>query len=198
MDKILWLDLETGGLDPRLHDITQIAGIVDINGKTVQEFNILVRPSSPERVTTEALAVTGKTLDEVMAHPYSQQEGYELLTGVLGRHVDKYNRSDKFVWAGQNAPFDMGFARELWRKNGDKYFGSWFHPQPMDLIGITVAMRLKGHLTGLPNLKLVSIAEALGIKLAAHDAMNDIRATREAVYRQLEWIKTPDELGAAV
>lgn len=188
MKKIAWIDCETGGLDAKEHDITQVAGIIEINGKVVEEFEILMRPDSPSRVTAEALAVTKQTIEQVMAHPSTQAEGYWVLTKILARYVDKYNKADKFVWAGQNPRFDMDFVRALWKKNQDQYFGSWFWPNPADLIGLTMAMTIRGHLPGLPNLRLHSVAEALKVPLDAHKAIEDVRATRTCFYKLAERI----------
>ena len=134
MQKILWIDFETGGLNPKDCDITQAAGIIEIDGKVVEEFEFLARPDSPARVSAEALRVTGQTLEQVMAHPLSQRELYGKLLALFGRHVDKFKKSDKFIWAGQNPRFDMDFARALWTRSGDTYFGSWFWGTPVDLI----------------------------------------------------------------
>lgn len=192
--KIAWIDCETGGLDAREHDVVQLAGLIEVDGLEREAFNIFLRPRAG-RVTAEALAVTGRTMEEVMAYP-SRRDGYHQLLEVLGRHIEKYNRSDKATWAGQNARFDMEFVRALFLEQGDKYFGSWFKPHPADLISLVVAAQLRGHLRQLPDLKLLTVCQHLGIHLEAHDALNDIRATRAAFLKLSELIAVP--AGAAL
>ena len=186
--KYIWCDMETGGLKPALHDVTEIAGIIEIGGKIVEEFSLLLRPD-PKRVDPEALRVTGRTLEELAAHPLTQEQGYREFLKILGRHVDKYDRNDKLTWVGQNPRFDMDFAEYLWNRNGDVYFGSWFHRQPADLISIMVACEMRGHYQGLENRKLGTLCKAIGVNLArAHQAIDDIRATRECFLRLIEMI----------
>lgn len=182
--KILWIDFETGGLSPIEHDITQCAGIVEIDGNVEEEFNFLVCPAGKFRVTEQALKIQGRTLEQVLAHPMSQRDLWKNLTAIFAGYVDRYNRSDKFYWAGQNAPFDMSFARALWTRNGDQYFHAFFAGYPLDLGVLAAVMQSRGHLRDLPNLKLATICNSLGAPLdQAHDALADIRATRDAYWR---------------
>jgi len=190
MDKVLWLDFETGGLDPQKCDITQAAGIIEIDGKVVEEFELRARPDSADRVTAEALKVTGLTLEEVMAYPLTQTALYANLQTIFARHINKFDKEDKFVWAGQNPRFDMDFARALWAKNGDKYFGSWFWSNPADLIGFAMGMRIAKQLPPLKNYRLVTLAEALEVPLDAHKAIEDVRATRACFYKLASRIPT--------
>lgn len=187
--KMLWTDLETGGLNPRDHDITEIACLVDINGEVVEEFELLLCPAFAARVTPEALKVQGQTLEAVMAHPTNQREAWGLWKKMLGRYVNPYSPEDKFVWAGQNPQFDLGFARALWRREGDAYFGSWFHHAPVDLMATAAMMKLRGHLPGLANFKQQSIMNALGVGgVQSHRALDDIRNARACFYKLLEKI----------
>lgn len=147
----------------------------------------MLQPSIKRRVTQEALTIQGRTLDEVMAHPLTQQEGKIEFAKILGRYVDKYDRLDKFLWGGQNPAFDMEFVKHLWSSHGDSYFGAWFYYHPLDLITMMVALRLRGYYTEMPNLKLGTICNALGVRLDnAHNALADVRATREAFYRAID------------
>jgi DNA polymerase III alpha subunit (gram-positive type) len=194
-DKLIWPDLETGGLDPRAHDITQLAFILEIGGKVVEEVELLMRPDSPERVSAEALDVQKRTLDQVMAHPLTQRQGYEEFVRVLSRHVDKFDPGDKLTWIGQNPRFDQDFVRELWRKQGDKYFGSWFMQQPVDLISLVVAAEMRGYFRDIGNRRLATVCNAMGIDIPqAHRALDDIRATRQCFRRLTQIIPECGEI----
>lgn len=180
--KIFYADTETTGLDPKLNEIFQFALIVEIDGEVKEEASVLMRPDHPETISDDALRVTGKTREQLLALP-SRKEGYHKLLAILAKYVDKYNRADKFQWVGQNPQFDMGFTRALWEQQGDKYFGSWFDNRAADLISLAVAMKMKGHIKP-ESFKLAVLCDLFGIKLDAHDALNDIRATR-LVFREL-------------
>ena len=47
--KVLWMDCETSGVDPVRHEILQIAGIIEIEGKEV-ETRFFDRPAKSESV----------------------------------------------------------------------------------------------------------------------------------------------------
>lgn len=187
--KILWIDTETGGLSSKDHDMTEISGIIDIDGNPVEEFQLLLQPSMVRRVTSEALILQHRTLDEVMAHPLSQHEGRQEIIKIMSRYVDRYDRNDKFIWAGQNPSFDMGFAQHWWKTQGDPYFGAWFDYHPIDLMAVMAALKLRGYFSSLQNFKLESICKELRVPLIdAHNALSDIRATRTAFYIAIDLI----------
>lgn len=181
MNKIIWDDKETGGLYPEQCDTTQIAIILDVDGKLVEEANILLRPSDPSRVNPQALAVQKKTLEQVMAHKYSQKEGYELYRDTLAKWTAD---GVKAAWGGQNVPFDVGFGQALFAANGNAGgLKAFFSGETVDTRHVAEDWKRKGRLM-IRNAKLGTICDALGVKLGdgAHDALNDIRATREAFY----------------
>ncbi len=186
--KLFFADTETTGLDPRKHEMFQFAFIIEIDGKIVEEVNITMRPTNPEAVTQEALDITKKTIEEIMAYQ-DPKEAYKQVVAILAKYIDKFDKTDKFVWIGQNPTFDTGFVRVFFKRAGDNYFGSWFRSVPTDLISFVTIMSLKGYLD-LPNFKLGTICEALKIKLNAHDALDDVRATREAFHILLD--KVPE------
>jgi len=56
--KILWLDTETTGIDPSLHSIIEIAGIIDIDGVPEKEFSYKVQPHKDFEIDEEALNIS--------------------------------------------------------------------------------------------------------------------------------------------
>jgi DNA polymerase-3 subunit epsilon len=101
--------------------------------------------------------------------------------------VDKYNKKDKFFLIGYNIGFDDSFMREMWRRNKDVYYGSWFWWPPID-VAVLACHYLKGERHRLENFKLSTLAEYLNIKREgnAHDALSDIHITREIYKRVTE------------
>ncbi len=182
--KILWLDTETTGTDPARNGMAQIAGIIEIDGKEKDAFNLHVRPFDDDIIDDTALAVNGFTRDELAGFP-PPTEVHGTIVEVLSRHVDRYNRKDKLVFAGYNAQFDLNFMHAFFKKCGDSYFGSWVWWPGLD-VSVLAMQRLMPVRHLLPNFKLTTLADYLHItpKGEAHDAMADIRMTR-AIYRHL-------------
>jgi DNA polymerase-3 subunit epsilon len=103
------------------------------------------------------------------------------LEGLFSRYVNKFDKTDKFTFAGYNSPFDFRFMKEFWKKSGDKYWGSFFEYKQMDIYPLFQMYSIAAKLN-LPNHKLVTAAAHFGLDFGdegAHDAMADIRVTRE-------------------
>ncbi|HBL18548.1 MAG TPA: hypothetical protein DD417_17765 [Elusimicrobia bacterium] len=180
--KLFFADTETTGLDPAQHEIFQLAFLVEIDGKVVEEKTILFRPERPETISADALRITRKTKEELLSYPPKRQ-GYESLIAALDRWVDRYDKDDKLFWVGQNPRFDMDFLRVFFQELEDPYFGSWWHHVPADLIALAMIMRLRRHIDP-PDFKLESLAQACGVPLIPHDALADVRATH-SIWKKL-------------
>lgn len=187
--KLFYADTETTGLDPTRNEAFQLAFIIEVNGKVVCEKNIRMRPAHPETADAKALEVTKKTLAELAQYPMRQQ-AYREFTETLGKFVDKYDKTDKMVWVGQNPEFDVRFVRAFFKEHNDNYFGSWFDSRPADLISLAVAAKVKG-LINPENFKLATLAAEFGIKFDAHDALADVRATRQVWQRLSSFLHKP-------
>ena len=184
MDKILWVDTETTGVDHNVNGLIQFAAIVEIDGVDVDEININIQPFGSDKIDSSALCVTGISVDELKNFD-NPKKAWMDITRTLSIHVDKYDRRDKFTFAGFNATFDMNFMYAFSKKCGDNYCGSWLWYPPLD-VAVIAGEKLRKVRHELTNFKLGMVAEYLGIKPDGelHDAMTDIRLTRE-VYRKI-------------
>jgi len=183
--KTLWFDVETTGLDPIKHDIVQVAGIIESEGKIIEEFEFFQQPKNRNDVDAYALKVQNKTLDDVMAYPENGNI-YRKMIGIFNKHVNKFSIFDKFMPAGQNVQFDKQFLYSTWNKNGDSYLGSYLWGANIDLLtAVAIAidmgkMDIPLNKKGAPGYKLEFIAKVLGVNLEnAHSAIDDIKATRD-------------------
>jgi len=185
--KIFWLDVETTGLDPKRNDIVSLAGIIEIDGKIMEEFQFNIQPFNWDNIDISALKINGFTIEQLKKF-MTPREAYIKLTRYLGKYVNKYNRNDKFQFGGYNNDFDIKFMAEFFKKCGDKYFGSWIDYHRLDPQVLLQFLHLKKDIE-LSNYKLETVAKYFGIPLNAHDALNDIKATREIVYKLIPRIK---------
>ena len=176
--KIFHFDCETTGLDPAKHGITQLAYILEIGGQEVAVGCLYANPE-PCVIDEKALQVQGVTLKELEDRPPAGQM-YQKLLDLFDTYVDKFDKEDKFFAAGYNVGFDMNFLRSLFRRFGNNYLGSYFHYPVIDPTALLPWLVRYGLIDMPPNFKLASVAEALEIDLTgAHDAIADIRATKE-------------------
>lgn len=181
--KIWWFDVETTGLDPYRNDIISLACIIDIDGQIKEEFNLYMQPFNWTNIESSALKINGITKEQLKTF-MSPNEAHLKLKSYLQKYVDPYNRNDKFQAGGYNNDFDVKFMSNFFKKCGDKYFGSWIDYHRFDPQVIMQFLHLKGDIK-LPDYKLKTIANYFGIDIKAHDAMSDIKTTREIVYKLL-------------
>jgi len=194
LSRICWLDTETTGLAPGC-DIIQIAGLVEIDGEIVHEFNINARPFPDTIIEDSALEVIKKTREQIAAYP-PPQDALAVLESVLCRYINKFDKNDKFVLGGHNIGFDLDKMVQFYKKCNNNYLGSWFHFRyKLDTLAIIQALQVAGVMPPQSSNKLIDIATVMKIPLPqAHDAMFDIRATREIGVRLIKYLQRCHEV----
>jgi len=184
--KRIFIDTETTGLDPKKHGVIELAGLVEVNDKPVEEFSFKVRPFPDDVIDREAMKIHGTTEEEVRQW-LPPVKAHESLIETLGRYVDRYEKTDKFHLIGYNAYFDVGMMREWFAKNNDKYFGAWFFHPPLDVM-ILAAYALREERPRIPNFSQTTVAEHLGIsvdKEKVHGALYDATLAKK-IFRLIE------------
>jgi len=189
MKKILYFDVETTGIDCHRHGIIQLSGMFEINGAIHSEFDFKIKPFEWDHVDDEALLVTGYTRDQLKTFmdPWRAFQEFEL---ILKKHIDKFDRSDKFYPAGYNVRFDLDFLNMFFKKNRNVYFGSFCNWKALDVLALAHYLDSTGKLK-LPNYKLATICEYFAIPIKAHDSLSDIKATREVLKKLENFLQIP-------
>ncbi len=185
--KRIFIDVETTGLSEWKNSIIQIAGIIEIDGEEMDDFNTWLAIRKEEQVSEVALELIGKTKEEIDQMGIERKEGFEDLKNTLDAYVDPYNKTDKFLFYGYNSPFDNKFLRAFWKEHNDKFFGSYFY-NPDICVMRMAAEYIGDDRTAMKDFKQNSVATKLGIEYEEselHDAMADIRLTR-AIYKHIK------------
>jgi DNA polymerase-3 subunit epsilon len=184
--KCVYIDVETGGVDPRTCAMLQIAMVVEIHGDVQEKYESKIAPFPDDEIYDKALEVNNFTKEQIKEFP-PPGEVYGAITDIFKRYVNRYSKQDKFFFIGYNShAFDMPFVRKFFEKNNDKYFGSWFFYPSIDIM-ILAAQSLRTQRNQMLNFKLGTVAQALGVSpdpTKLHDALYDIELTRE-VYKRL-------------
>lgn len=184
--KLLFFDLETTGTMFWKNGIHQMSGAVVIDGELKDSFDYRVCPNPNAQIEDEALAVSGVTRLQIASYP-PMEEVYREFVTLLGKHVDKYNRADKFFLVGyNNVSFDNQFLRAWFKQNRDEYFGSWFWSNSIDVM-VLASHYLIEKRPQMKDFKLATVATECGVcveKESLHDALYDIRLTME-VYKKV-------------
>lgn len=185
MDKLLFYDVETMGLDYKKNSIIQLSAIIETGGAVKKKLDYNVRPHPKAIISDQALKANG--------HARDQLEFYTPMDEVLGQlkrelkgFVDPYDKTDKFHLVGyNNRKFDDFFFRMLFDLCGDTMFGSWFWSDSWDVM-VFASRVLKDKRSGMPSFKLHRVAKTLGIFVddtRLHDSMYDVELTRMVYYR---------------
>lgn len=182
--KALYIDTETTGLTSA-HGIIQIAAIAVIDGVEQEPFVQQVQPFPEDILDEYALKVNNTTKEQIATYE-SPHNVHGNFCDYLGKWVNPMDNRDKFHFLAYNSTFDSEMMRAFFSKCGDRYFGSWFW-NPDICVMRMAALALAGQRKHMENFKLATVARQLGIEFkdeALHDALTDIRLTRE-VYRRI-------------
>ena len=180
--KVLYFDTETTGLNPFAHEIFQFAAIIEIDGEVVEEVNWRCRPLNLDIVEQGALDVTGMTRAklDLLHHPRGMVKD---IVALFDKYIDKYDKTDKFYPCGHNVVFDLNFLNNLFQTNGQKYgTGAYQNWRAIDTRVMANIAAFDGKLD-VKDVKLETLCKHFGIEIQAHDALSDIRATRELFFK---------------
>lgn len=191
-NKVIYLDVETSGIDPQKHAIVQVAWITEVDGRQTSEGNLLVQPPLEAAVDPDAMAIHGITQAELNESGVSVTSAVTTLRDDWARIINKYDRSDKATLCAYNLRFDFDFLRAMFERAGDTYLGSWIQfGRWLDPMYVATFAQHVGLMPRTENLKLSTIAQALGIPNDdAHDALADIRMTRAVIRRLTNMVKS--------
>lgn len=165
-DGYMFVDLETGGLDPKNCAIVQIAAIAtDKNFLIHDSWSRLIRPGQFQTIGERSIEIHGLTRERL------KNEEYEAV--VLPEFLSFCRLFPNHRFAGYNCPFDLKFLEAAYDRN--HLDGNAYLLPAHDLL---TRARAKLAKADLPNHQLSTIAEHFGFSAsAAHDALADLYLT---------------------
>lgn len=176
MNKILWLDVETTGLNPKKHGLRELAYILVVDGQVVEKDVLQIDPKTYKKeieIDNKALELSNITVDDFEDYGDSSYH-FDYFREIL----DKYFKDGKFVLAGFNVKFDNDFLREWFYDNdAGAEFKDYFHYKVIDVFPLVVTLKHL-ELIDTENDKLKTACEYFNIPIDAHNALSDIEATK--------------------
>ena len=182
MKKVLWLDVETTGLDCRKHGLREVGFIIEIDGvevdKGVFKINPFTYTTRDVEIDDYALEISKVSIEDLESYDRVSYCFKELMKKLV-KYVNVNDKNDCFVIAGYNTAFDIGFIKEWFKEMGllDSY-KDLFHYKSLDVFSIVFALRHIG-LNSAENDKLETMCNYFGIGIEAHNALSDIEATKK-------------------
>jgi putative exonuclease len=190
MNKIIFIDTETGGVNPEKAALIQLSGIIRIDKKDVEKFNFYIKPFENSEVTEKALEVQGRTLEELKTDKYvEEKEVYKQFINLLDKYIDKYDRTDKFIVAGYNVRFDVDILKAFFQRHGNNFLFSYLDSSMLDPLYSIRLLQIAEILPVLENNKLETWCKHFGIELKAHDSLEDIEATKKLIGKLISLIR---------
>mgnify|MGYP000856995119 FL=1 len=190
MNKIIFIDVETGGLDTNTCALTQLSAIVVIDKETKAMFNAYVKPFKNASFSLEALAVQGRKFEDFEnINCYDEKDVYEEFIRFLDTYVNKFDKKDKFVVAGYNVAFDLEVLENFFKRNRNYFLYSYFNAYPIDPFHSIRMLQMVGKLPTLENNRLETWCNHFNIKINAHNSLGDIIATKKLITKFLKIIK---------
>ena len=190
MNKIIFIDTETGGVNPEKAALIQLSGIIRIDKKDVEKFNFYIKPFENSEVNEKALEVQGRTLEELKTEKYiEEKEVYKQFVNLLDKYIDKYDRTDKFVVAGYNVRFDVDILKAFFQRHGNNFLFSYLDSSMLDPLYSIRLLQIAEVLPVLENNKLETWCKHFGIELKAHDSLEDIEATKKLIGKLISLIR---------
>ena len=183
-DRLLFIDTETGGLDPEKHSLLSLALVIWEDMEIIDSKEILINDGILS-ATDEALSINRIDLEK---HKKSALPPSQAIEGILSFISEHFPRQEKITLAGHNVHFDVAFLRVFFTRN-NRDFGKFFSHRIIDTSSILHYLYLAGRI----KQKAVSSDEAFdlfGIKVEGrHTAIGDAVATAELFTKLLSLIK---------
>jgi len=171
-DRLLFIDTETGGLDPNKHSLLSLAMVVWEDMEIIDSQELLINDGKLS-VTKEALSINKIDIEKHKKSAILSSQAIEKIVAFIGKH---FPHQRKITLAGHNVQFDVNFLRFFFSQNNEN-FSKFFSHRIIDTSSILYYLYLAGHL----KQKAVSSDDAFElfkIKVEGrHTAIGDAIAT---------------------
>jgi oligoribonuclease (3'-5' exoribonuclease) len=145
--KILWIDVESSGLNSIEHDILSLALIVEIDGEVKDKLYLEIQPINWDTISDEALKINGFTREQLKTF-MEPKVALDKVIYFLAKYIDRYKKDkkmeDKFVMCGYNVRFDSEMFSSWCKKLGYKYIGAFIDYHIIDIASIVLFLKMHG------------------------------------------------------
>ena len=191
------IDVETTGLNPLYHEITQIS-IVALNSelepnKDFLPFLYYFKPEHPERYDMEARRVSGIDLETLNQRGVDQTKCQDMLLEWVEKLQLPFQK--RIMPLGHNYGFDKSFIQEwLGPKTYDLVFDYHYRDSMTLALGLNDWFAFRGAPCPFPFVNLSGVCRVLGVSQEQkHDAYFDAMASAQA-YRAMIKLMPHDTL----
>lgn len=109
----LFTSIKTTGTIPWKHGITEIAILVENNGKVIDQMYTKMNPSDVE-FDPKALTINNEKIEDIQKY-IPQEFAFKHVEEILKKH---YSQNEKFMIVAYNAPFVYDFILNMFKRYG--------------------------------------------------------------------------------
>lgn len=122
-NKILFIDTETGGLDPTTNSLLSVAFVVWENGEFLLSKEVLINDGILN-VSPQALEINKINIAKHSKNALKSEFAVLEIESFLN---ENFNNDEKIILCGHNIIFDINFFKAFWTKNGRNYNQRFSH-----------------------------------------------------------------------
>ena len=115
-ERLLFIDTETGGLDPEMCSLLSVGLCVWDNGKVIFEQEIYIK-DDVYHTTSSALSINNIDIRQLDAVGLTKQAVINIIKGIQSYFFD----NKPMVMVGHNVSFDSAFIKKLYKDVGEDY-----------------------------------------------------------------------------
>lgn len=183
MNKILWVDFETGGVDVKVHSPLSFAMLATEGDNIIGEWYTEIR-QGPLVVEPKALSINKiDLLKPGIDHSTFRHTYYKYMQDWFFKGV-RPSKETMPLFGGHNTHFDRPWLRRLVCDNGSTFDGCYYHHVDTMMLGF---MLNDCGIIKTENVQLETLAKYFNIEPEGdlHNALTDIKLTYR-IHRQMK------------
>lgn len=170
--KLLFVDVETGGLDPNTHSLLSI-GLVAVDDGVIKDKREYFVKHNVYNVTAKAMEINNLDIKLIDKNGLSV---YDVVNAIREFCNKNFGKVDKITVAGHNVAFDIKFLNHMFEKNFSSF--NRFNHRTVDTSTLILAMSEAGM---FGNNRVTNLDEALNFyglnNNVRHSALGDAEMT---------------------
>ena len=180
----LFVDTETGGLDPARHSLLSLGFVLGDAGEVRHSLELFLKHDT---YVVDGPAMKVNRID-LAKHHGAAMDGTTMMA-VLDVFLDQYFpcKNEPIYLVGHNVAFDRDFLEAFWKSQG-RAFAPRFSHRLIDTHSLAAGLRDAGKLP-LENLSSTALFAHFGIEVPEdkrHTALGDALATFELYWKLVE------------
>lgn len=169
----LFTSIKTTGTIPWKHGITEIAILVENNGKVIDQMYTKMNPGDVE-FDPKALAINNEKIEDIQKY-IPQEFAFKHIEEILKKH---YSQNEKFMIVAYNAPFIYDFILNMFKRQGvtvnesgeqHNRFFDYFYSPALDVMQLANIAMLDIRPT-IPDFKFNTICTAFDLPTSSDNS----------------------------